>query len=502
MNIRASIFEINGQRDSETRKETWSRLVKDIERFLPDKYEASLVDNFKIILKLEKTISPTKALVRLRTINASIRIKLGKPSLLDVSVANHFASPQDPLKPAMKEDFPKETIWWNRVEKISLMQHVTAINEFITDARLSGWELNPAQCTFHKLTDAVIKNGLGCSNFGDIKTHQLLKNPYKNLSSDIDFLVGSKDIEKARIFAEGLQRSVHGLLYGGECRIPIVSYSNRLSANAVNLWILEDSCDLNQEQELRFRMGQAEERGLKFKLSKFRSVSDNYALRNIAYDMLLIGGMVPYVLCNSPNFCSADAGHSHRSDRSRWVCTEIDASNGFMQVDVVETFLAEHLPTDLHDRIWPRSSGAVFCRDGRFSKEERIYKERALKEGRDLIQCKKSPRAVMWCRTETGYTPCTPGSCVIDPHGEILLQTMAPKANSYVRPLRLTIYGKDKIKTATDFFQHGAIPGISLTNSTRLPGSLYYADVISKLTTSGWTKVIGRGWGLSKIVPE
>ena len=108
----------------------------------------------------------------------------------------------------------------------------------------------------------------------------------------------------------------------------------------------------------------------------------------------------------------------------------------------------------------------------------------------------------MWDRTETGCTPCILGTCVVDPHGEILLQTMAPKANSYVRPLRLTIYGKDKLKTATDFFQHGAIPGVSLTNSTRLPGSLYYADVISKLTTSGWTKVIGRGWGLSKIVPE
>lgn len=502
MNTRASIFEINGDRDGETRKETWSRLVNDIESSLPDKYEASLVDDFKIILKSERTISPTKVLVRLRTIKASIRIKRGKPSLLDISVANHFASPQEPLKPVMKEDFPTETVWWNRVEKISLTEHIKAIDEFVADAGLSGWGLNRAQCTSHKLKDAVIENGLGCSNFGDIKIHQLLKNPYKNLSSDIDFLVGSKDMGMARIFAEGLQRSINGLLHGGECRIPIVSYGNRLSANAVNLWLLEDSCDLNQELELRFRMAQAEERGLKFKLSKFRSASDNYALRNIAYDMLLIGGMVPYILCNSPNFCSADAGHSHRSDRSRWVCTEINASNGFMQVDVFETSLAEHLPDDLHDRIWPRSSGAVFCRDGRFSKEERIYKERAFKEGRDLIQCKKSPRAVMWDLTETGCTPCIPGTCVVDPHGEILLQTMSPKANSYVRPLRLTIYGKDKIRTATDFFQHGAIPGVSLTNSTRLPGSLYYADVISKLTTSGWTKVIGRGWGLSKIVPD
>lgn len=501
MNIRASIFEISGAKDSETRKETWSRLVTDIEGCLPDKYKASLDEHFKVILKLESTISPTRVLVRLRAIKASVRFKRGKPPLLDISLANHFVSSQDPLKPVIKEDFPTETIWWNRAEKISLNQHIKAIEEFIADASLGGWDLAPVQCTSHKLDDAVIENGLGRSNYGDFKIHQLLKAPYLNLSNDVDFLVGSKNINTARIFAEKLQNSINGLLSGGECRIPIIRYNNHLSASAVNLWILDDSCNLNDEPDIRYRMREAEERGLRFKLTKFQSAFDNYALRNIAYDMLLIGGMIPYIICGSQNFCSADAGHSHHSDLSRWVITETTASDGLMQVDVFETRLAEHLPSHLHSRIWPRSRDAVFCRDGRFSRERRIYEERASKEKRDLIQCKKSPRAVMWDITDSGCTPCAPGSCVVDPHGEILLQTMSPKSNSYVRPLRLSINSTDKIKTATNFFQHGALPGLSLTNSTRLPGSLYYADLISKLTTSGWTKVIGRGWGLSKIVP-
>ena len=143
MNIRASIFEINGVRDSETHKETWFRLIKDLESCMPDKYDANLVDNFKIILKAEKIISPTKALVRLRTIQASIRKKHGQPSLLDISMANYFVSSQYLFKPAMKENFPIETIWWNRVEKITLTEHINAIDEFVADARLSGWELNP-----------------------------------------------------------------------------------------------------------------------------------------------------------------------------------------------------------------------------------------------------------------------------------------------------------------------------------------------------------------------
>mgnify|MGYP007000468379 CR=1 len=69
---------------------------------------------------------------------------------------------------------------------------------------------------------------------------------------------------------------------------------------------------------------------------------------------------------------------------------------------------------------------------------------------------------------------CSAGQCLVDPHGEMLLQSISSPGAYYVRPLRLTVQGRDPLSVAEQFYHHGAWPGLSLTNAPRLPGSLYF----------------------------
>jgi hypothetical protein len=458
--------------------------------------------HFKIFLKDKNVVSPTNVLIRSRVLMGSIRRSAGKPALLDISVGNHFSVIGSDFEAIETSAFTAEAGWINSVSSITLLEHVELTNLFILHANKSGWKFTPANIEFQKLPAAKMKNRANEFIFGEVSLRELLKKPYINIPDDVNFVVGCSDIEKARIVSEYLRDSVAALMVRGSSRMPGVTYGSQLSPEDVNLWVLEDSCDLSFHPDIRARMSAAEKRNVKFKICKFSTARNNYALANITYDMLLIAGMVPYVpVSRGLDICSVDAGHCRERKMSRWVCAESNMVKGALKIKTFDTALAEHIPAELYSQLWPETKDTLFCRDGRFSKETQLFKDRARLDGRQLIQCKKSPRAVMWQEDPNTFSACTPGDCVIDPHGEILLQTMVSKTRNYIRPLRLEVHGSDKIEIATTFFQHQAFPGLSLTSSSKLPGSLYFADLVSKLTESGWAKAIGRGWGLDNIVP-
>ena len=72
------------------------------------------------------------------------------------------------------------------------------------------------------------------------------------------------------------------------------------------------------------------------------------------------------------------------------------------------------------------------------------------------------------------------------------------------KPIRLTIdENQDKaIELAQSFFEHYGMPSLSLFNTSRLPGTLYFADLISKLTEDGWIKIIGHGLRIDDVIPD
>lgn len=505
MTIFASIYEFCEPSKSSSSRDLWRSICADLSSRFPDAYRFDEGQQFKVTLKNEMLVSPSRALARRRVINVSIRRASGKPSLLDISVRNQFSSISsqycDPISD-ISVKYPNEVRWINSAEKIPLAEHLRLINLFLLNSNTAGWPFTPARLEVCTLPAARIRNNRSEFVYGEVSRAKLIKDPYKDLEANVNFVVGSTDFEQARIVADRLQASVADLLGRSSCRVPTVFARPQLSQGDVNLWVLRDDCDLGELPELRAKIRDAEERGINFKLCKFGSTSNPAALVNIGYDMCLIGGLIPYLpVKETPNICSVDAGHSHKRQTSRWVCVESVGTQVISRVKVFDTELAENLPDRLFDSFWPELEGTIFCRDGRFSKERSHFESRARSENKELIECKKSPASIIWRSVGEGVFSSVAGDCVIDPHGELLLQTINSVINDYTRPLRLRVHSPEALDIATKFYQHQAMPSLSLFNSSRLPGTLYYADLISKMTSTGWPKVVGRGLNLAKIIP-
>lgn len=505
MTISASIYEFSEPSITSSARELWAKICSDLSSRFPDTYKFDQVRPFKVILKNEMLVSPSKALARRRIIHVSIRRAQGKQSLLDISIRNEFSSVSsqycDPISD-INSKYPEEAKWINSVQKIPLADHLRLIESFLVNSHAIGRAFTPAKLEVCTLPAAKIRNGRSEFIHGEVSRARLIKNPYQDLPANVNFVVGSSDLEQAGIVADRLQASVADLLGPSSCRVPTVSARQRLSEGDVNLWLLRDNWDLAELPELRAKMRDAEERGIKFKLCKFGSTGNRAALANISYDMCLIAGLIPYVpITVMPNICAVDAGHSSKKEMSRWVYVESDGKQVISKVRVFDTELAENLPEHLFDSFWPESEGTIFCRDGRFSRERSHFESRAKMEKKELIECKKSPASIIWRNVGDGVSASIAGDCVVDPHGEFLLQTINQNIKDYVKPLRLRVHSAEALGVATQFYQHQAMPGLSLFNSSRLPGTLYYADLISKLTTSGWPKVVGRGLNLGAIIP-
>lgn len=126
---------------------------------------------------------------------------------------------------------------------------------------------------------------------------------------------------------------------------------------------------------------------------------------------------------------------------------------------------------------------------------------RAAAESRPLIEAKKSAKAILWQASENLERPAQFGDAVIDEHDEVLLQTVPQEIHDYIHPVRLALQGGDAVTLATTFLHQHAIPGLSLFRMSRLPGALYFADLVSKLTSDGWPKAVGRGFNIPHVIP-
>lgn len=505
MKVNASIYEFSESSTSYSNRDLWAKICFDLSSNYPDIYRFDKDSHFKVVLKNQMLLSPTKQLARFRVIRASIRRMLGKPALMDISVSNRFSSIEsgycDRVE-SLSKQYPSEAKWIRRAQRIGLSEHIQLINIFLKDLDATGWRFANAKLGVSKLSFANIHNGSEEFSFDEVSIPRLIKNPYRKIPANTIFVVGSSDPKKAKIVADRLRDRIPRLLGVSSNQIPTVVDYPRLSKGNVNLWVLDDNLNFLEHSEFRDRIRSAEQQGIKFKFCKYSNTSNVPALTNIIYDMCLMAGLVPYVTVDEvPNICSVDAGHNSKQNLSRWVYVESLNNHSINKVKVFDTELAEHLPENLVNEFWPKLEDTIYFRDGRFTQEKSRLKTMALRDNVELIECKKSPASIIWRSVGGENFISNAGDCVVDPHGEILLQTIKQNNNDYVRPIRLKSYGYDVIGAATIFFQHQTMPTFSIYNSPRLPGSLYYADLISKLTKEGWPKVVGRGLGLSKIIP-
>lgn len=481
----------------------WSELASDLAGEFYNTYAYVERWGYRICITEASVYSPDRKLVRYRTIEASIRRRPGMPTLIELCAGNLFSmaseSPPDPIHIVNEPQYAR---WARHAGAISLSDHVRLIEQFVEDLMDAGWILQQASLTPFEVHSPLVLNGRGVQPLPPSKFYQLARYPAKWPDREVGFCVVSQEPATVKWAAEKLNNAFESVFGSATCSLSRVRTSRRLCASMVNLLLLDDKWDLRRMPDLREELRAAEAAGIKFKLAKASSLQQTYPARNIAYDMFIIAGGRPWTPDRiQPEFCSMDAGHDRERGLSRWVKVESDDTQIITQVQYIDTSLAEHIPREIIDSFWPKLPNAIICRDGRLSQEKESLEERASQEGLSVLESKKSPKAILWRQVDDQVKPANFGDSVLDEHDELLLQTMPQNIEDCIHPVRLKVSGGDLHELATAYFHQQAIPGLSLTNMARLPGTLYFADLISKLTDDGWPKAIGRGFRIPGIIP-
>ena len=501
--IRASIFRLPEPGQKTSARDLWITMATDVSQEFPESYAFNQELSFKILELAGKVVSPDGNIVRFRTIEVSIRRRSGCPTLLDLSVGNHFAEAREKTKKAIHiVTHPKYSNWARSYGKISLSEHLGLIKAFVSDLLFAGWHVEPDQLGPVSLPHPLIRTSRGIGPYPVAKLSSVSRTPICYPKGCMDIFVVSSSATTAHKVASQLCHAFKGLLGSDQAYRPNIRIGSQIDSSCTNLVLLTDDEDLNLNPLKREQLRAAEARGMRFKLSRVSSLAKQYPCLNIAFDLFHLAGARLWTPSTAMRaFCCVDAGHDKESNRSRWVRVESDSQQNVSKVSVYDSGLGEHLSARLVERLWPQDPEAILCRDGRLSQERGIVETRLIKENRALIEVIKSPRSILWHGGTSSPESAHFGDAIVDSHGEILVQTVTQNISDYIRPVRLSTQGGDPIDLASHFIHQQTMPGLSFFNLSRLPGSLYFADLVSKLTADGWPKAIGRGFAVPTIIP-
>jgi hypothetical protein len=501
--LRASIYGLMEPSRRVSARELWAEIAGNVAAEFSDDYLYDDDRGYGLVVRADPVLSPDKVIVRYRTIRASIRRRSGAPTLLDLSVGNLFSRTESPMPdPVQVVDDPRYAQWARHAGQVPLDAHAALIERFIADVQDAGWGLEQATLRPLRIAAPQVRNGAGVRALPTGKFHQMARAPAASPPADIGLVIVEPRLGFSPRAAWPIEQAIQSLFGQRGAWAPRITSANEPRVGAVSLIVLDDRSDLADEHDLREMLRHAESRGCGFKLAKASSIAKPYPAQNIAYDLFAIAGGRPWVPADAqPALCSLDAGHDKPGGRSRWVKVETDRQHAIVCVKVIDTQLAEHIPADVLPPLWPGDPGAILCRDGRMSKERALIETRAASEHRRLIEAKKSPTAILWRGSDSERSPALFGDAVVDEHGEVLIQTVPQDVRDYKHPVRLTVSGGDPVGMTTAFLHQQAVPGLSLFHMSRLPGALYFADLVSKLTSDGWPKAVGRGFRIPGIIP-
>lgn len=504
MQLRASIFGLIEPSHRVSARELWNEIARNVADEFGDDYLYDEEFGYQIVIRADPFHSPDKAFVRHRTLRASIRRRAGARTLLDLSVGNLFSRAEFPMpKPIQIVDDPRYAQWARHAGQVPLKVHADLIERFVADVQDSGWALEQADLQPLEICPPQVRNGAGVRALPTGKFNQLARAPAVSPHASIDVAVIESGRSRSARALGQIEEAIK-LMFGPRgVWAPRIISAKAPSEDAVSLILLDDQSDLSKEHELREVLRLAESRGCGFKLARSSSIAKPYPAQNIAYDLFSIAGGRPWIpeAAQRP-WCSLDAGHDKKGGRSRWVKVETNSAHAIVGVKVIDTELAEHIPADVLPLLWPADPESILCRDGRMSQERSSIENRTASEGRPFIEAKKSPTAILWRGSTAQHSPSLFGDAVVDEHGNVLIQTVPQDARDYRHPVRLTVWGGDTAEVAEAFLHQQAVPGLSLFHMSRLPGALYFADLVSKLTSDGWPKAVGRGFRVPDIIPS
>jgi hypothetical protein len=499
----ASIFDLAEPSRKITVRDLWTEIAHDVASEFDETYLYHDDWRYRIVVRETACASPDRAIVRYRTIEASIRRQSGRSTLLDLSAGNLFAPAHSKTAETLHVvNDPRYAQWARHAGQISLQEHVRLVEQFAGHIMDAGWMLEKPKLAPFSVRPPMVRNNKGECLLPTKGFSQLARHPAIGLPAGSELIVVCANTSVARRAVTSLQQAWNRLFLGCFQNGLVVRHAPSMVSSAINLFLLEDHDSFDERSDLRNMLRQAESAGYRFKLAKIGTLAKSFPVQNIVYDLFLIAGGKPWVAATEqPEFCSIDAGHSKELCKSRWVKVESDFQQRICDIRVIMTPLAEHVPKGHINDLWPSQSEAIACRDGKLSQERGIFEARAAKENRHLIEVKKSPKAILWRAGGTSIRPSEFGDALIDEHADVLIQTVPQNVRDYIHPVRLSANNTHAVELATAFLHQHAMPGLSLFYMSRLPGTLYLADLISKLTTDGWPKVIGRGFRLPTLVP-
>jgi len=501
--LAATICVLPGRSDREPPRDVWSELAATLCATDAGAFH-QLPARYRLLVPDTRRVSPDGGHWQFRTLNIQPRVKPGCPVLLDIDVGNWFCV-ADKLDVSIRQESIPDAKWVRNVASIEVREHVERAGRVFKSLKSAGWAVERAEFTALPLAPPVIETAAGSVDYTPDRLSNIARMCFDKQSQPV-FGVMQLEGRGSVAKAESALRETWRGLVRSDAALSIREVSDPCEREGFAVLVLiPDSVDLSARPDLRDRLRDWEAAGYRFKLMRVTSLNDRFSVQNICFDLAGIAGAMHWGAArNVRPVVAFDAGHDTGACRSRWACAEIDDGLQVTRLRAVDGGLAEHIPDPVAEQFWPRQPHAMVLRDGRLARERVAFMRRAKDDGRWLLEVKKRPHAVLFRRNmhSNPIQGARYGDALVDPHGDVLLQTISQRSGDCVHPIRVSAEEVDRRDQLQALFDQTAVRTLSMFRPVRLPGGIYWADLVSKLDKTGWSQAIGRGWRLATLVPQ
>ncbi len=512
MRIKATIYEIKNSDKFHSYKDLWAEIISDINfsnkscnYIVPTRRRLFTFDLYSVNKANEKSSLCHYLGVQsefYRSSDGGLYIAISGANLF---TDNDYFSPLTNDEINIKYQFLNK--WVKANSQLNLQKHLFIVEKIYQSMKYSGWEI--IQLPSQDITDTEFqfrnKSGVYKETFP--KTKLLLRNP-----------LASPDAWELRIICntnfyglwrESLIRAMHSLFPNGGIKLKNIQHGSYSDLDAqkriIGILVLSQNDNFNSF-ELQGIVQDMEAKGALFKVARLETYLNCFAVENIVYDLFLLAGGVPWKIddinADDFQFIGLDAGHDVKNQFSRWVSVCVDPDSNQVTALWKDTKLGEHLTFDNLEQLLSIRNGSkssIIFRDGRFLSERTNIHGFFTSNKDQAIEVSKYPKAILYRSVGNKAISAEFGDKYLLPHKGELVQTL--KNNSqYSFPLKLNCISGRTIKDSVmnDFLGLCMTPQLGLSNRSRLPAPVYWADLISKLDAQKWAKSIGRGFYLKK----
>jgi len=404
-----------------------------------------------------------------------------------------------------RERFPEAAKWVRNVSDISLTAHIHAVSTWFRAAESAGW--NPRRMP---LTEIFPKKRFIIWGQG----RKLLEGPFKSIilarsplriprRIDLNLVTRTQYARSIEAFEAAFRRFWPSLPVS--IRHARIEHFPMIAPPALSLLAIPDDEDIVNSPWIDW-LRKSEAAGSLFKIVRQQSLRSSQALSNMCFDLFMLAGGVPWAADieeQDATVLGLDAGHNRDERWSRWVCARLKVGDNTISCCTTRTELAEHIPTAAAGRILPTGGDSevlTVFRDGRFMSESpQDISPRGM-----TVSVVKHPRAVLYRQFGSRLRSAKFGDALLYPDGRVLLQTSSNRdvGSNWKMPIRISVEHREQIERAVYLtVLLCRQPALGVYQQPRLPSPVYWADLISKTTSDGWPKVVGRGLGLESIIP-